>query len=128
LCTALQLTNFWQDLGRDWQAGRVYVPRDVQLRCGAREEDLAKPMMSDAWVRAIAECVAVTDELFVRGRGVCDGVKGRLRYELRVTWLGGRRILERVAAAGPTLPVARPTLTAADVPLLMWRALRWRRV
>ena len=27
LCTALQLTNFWQDLGRDWRAGRLYVPR-----------------------------------------------------------------------------------------------------
>ena len=29
LCTALQLTNFWQDFGRDWRAGRLYVPRDV---------------------------------------------------------------------------------------------------
>src|SRR3954449_11214901 len=25
LCTALQLTNFWQDFGRDWLAGRIYV-------------------------------------------------------------------------------------------------------
>src|SRR5207248_2477764 len=23
LCTALQLTNFWQDFGRDWRAGRL---------------------------------------------------------------------------------------------------------
>src|SRR4029077_6921173 len=29
LCTALQLTNFWQDFGRDWHAGRLYVPREV---------------------------------------------------------------------------------------------------
>ena len=33
LCTALQLTNFWQDFGRDWRAGRLYVPRDVQRAC-----------------------------------------------------------------------------------------------
>ena len=26
LCTALQLTNFWQDLARDWTTGRLYVP------------------------------------------------------------------------------------------------------
>ena len=26
VCTALQLTNFWQDLDRDWRIGRVYVP------------------------------------------------------------------------------------------------------
>src|SRR2546430_16065868 len=31
LCTALQLTNFWQDFGRDWRAGRLYVPRDEQM-------------------------------------------------------------------------------------------------
>jgi squalene synthase HpnC len=128
LCTALQLTNFWQDLGRDWQAGRVYVPREVQVRCGAREEDLAKPALTDAWMRALDECVAMTDELFARGRIVCDGVAGRLRFELRVTWLGGRRILERVSAVRRTLPIARPALTAADVPVLIWRALRWQRV
>ena len=32
LCTALQLTNFWQDFGRDWRAGRLYVPREVCTR------------------------------------------------------------------------------------------------
>ena len=26
VCTALQLANFWQDLERDWNIGRVYVP------------------------------------------------------------------------------------------------------
>ena len=26
VCTALQLTNFWQDLERDWQKGRLYLP------------------------------------------------------------------------------------------------------
>src|SRR5262245_49298183 len=34
LCTALQLTNFWQDFGRDWRAGRLYVPCDVLAACG----------------------------------------------------------------------------------------------
>ena len=37
LCTALQLTNFWQDLAVDWRRGRLYVPAE-ELRCrGARE-------------------------------------------------------------------------------------------
>jgi phytoene/squalene synthetase len=26
ICTALQLTNFWQDLEIDWRKGRLYVP------------------------------------------------------------------------------------------------------
>jgi phytoene/squalene synthetase len=39
LCTALQLTNFWQDFGHDWIIGRLYVPRDVVVACRARERE-----------------------------------------------------------------------------------------
>jgi squalene synthase HpnC len=60
MCTALQLTNFWQDLGRDWRAGRLYVPRDVWSACGAQEADLDRAALTEAWSRAIDACVAVT--------------------------------------------------------------------
>src|SRR5438552_3028298 len=49
LCTALQLTNFWQDFGRDWRAGRLYVPRDVLEECAADEAHLAGGAMTAAW-------------------------------------------------------------------------------
>jgi squalene synthase HpnC len=126
LCTALQLTNFWQDFGRDWRAGRLYVPREVYAACGATEDELRCGAIGDAWVRAMRECVAVTAGLFQTGRLVCDGVAGRLRYELRLTWAGGRRILERVDARGRRLLVDRPTLGLGDAPSLLWRALSWR--
>src|SRR5262249_60482081 len=48
LCTALQLTNFWQDFGRDWRAGRLYVPREVARACGAAETDLEKGRLTPA--------------------------------------------------------------------------------
>jgi len=126
VCTALQLTNFWQDFGRDFRAGRLYVPRDVWAAAGADERDLAAGRMTAPWRQAIGECVEWTDRLFARGRLVCDGVCGRLRAELRATWHGGRLILERVGARRADLLVHRPTLTPADAPLLVWRALRWR--
>ncbi len=125
LCTALQLTNFWQDFGRDWQAGRLYVPRSVQDACGASEADLADRSLTPAWVRAIEECATVTRDLFDQGKAVCDGVDGRLRLELRLTWLGGRRVLDRVVERHASLPLSRPTLGAADVPSLLWRAALW---
>jgi hydroxysqualene synthase len=126
LCTALQLTNFWQDLGRDWRAGRLYVPREVQTACGAGEDELASAApLGPGWARALRECIAVTQEQFTAGRAVCDGVTGRLRYELRFTWLGGRRILERVDRARRELVTRRPTLGGGDLPLLLWRAARW---
>jgi len=125
LCTALQLTNFWQDFGRDWRAGRLYVPHEVLQGAGASERDLAAGRFNAAWVEAIDACIVTTRESFDRGRDVCDGVRGRLRFELRLTWLGGYRILERVERARAELLHQRPTLGGLDVPVLFWRAARW---
>ena len=124
LCTALQLTNFWQDFGRDWRTGRLYVPREVQAAVGADERQLSTTM-TDTWARAIERAVAFTRERFAEGRAVCDGVRGRLRFELRFTWLGGSRILERVERGRYALMERRPALGAADVPLLLLRAVTW---
>jgi hydroxysqualene synthase len=126
LCTALQLTNFWQDFGRDWRAGRLYVPREVQDACGADESLLAAGRITDPWARALESSAAFTRERFAEGRAVCDGVRGRLRAELRFTWLGGMRILERVERDRFVALERRPTLGFGDAPLLVWRAALWR--
>jgi squalene synthase HpnC len=125
LCTALQLTNFWQDFGHDWVVGRLYVPRDASVACRAREMDLNGPFLNEAWMAAMRQCVDRTRAQFEAGRAVCDGVAGRLRYELRLTWLGGTRILERVERTGAALLTRRPTIGTRDVPRLLWRAARW---
>jgi squalene synthase HpnC len=127
LCTALQLTNFWQDFGRDWRAGRLYVPREVQEACGAAEADLDAGRMTRSWSAAIARAAEFTRSLFDEGRAVCDGVGGRLKLELRLTWLGGVRILERVERRRADLLTYRPALGMADAPLLLVRAVGWPR-
>jgi squalene synthase HpnC len=125
VCTALQLTNFWQDLERDWLKGRVYVPQAVLRAAGAREDDLARREMSPAWRAALRAAAARTRELFAKGRPVADGVRGRLRWELRATWLGGSRILDRLEASDFDVFRARPVLTRRDMPALAWRMLTW---
>jgi phytoene synthase len=126
LCTALQLTNFWQDLERDWHKGRLYVPaRDIEDD-RASLADLGAGQLSDAWRRVLRRMTERTRCLFDEGRTVCDGVRGRLRHELRVTWLGGMRVLERVERIDYDVFAARPALGLADVPAIVWRALLWR--
>ena len=127
LCTALQLTNFWQDLGRDWRNGRLYVPAEVALACSASEEALDGERLNEPWIRAIEACVAFTRERFDAGRDVCDGVRGRLRAELRFTWLGGMRILDRVHRGRARLLHQRPALGLADAPAIAWSAIQWTR-
>jgi hydroxysqualene synthase len=126
VCTALQLTNFWQDVERDWRKGRIYVPRDTRDRTGASERDLDGGAITPAWRDALADAAKRTRALYEQGRPVCDGVAGRLRYELRFTWLGGRRILDRLEQAGFDVFAARPSLGAADLASLAWQAVAWR--
>jgi squalene synthase HpnC len=125
LCTALQLTNFWQDVERDWRNDRLYVPLEDVDACHARVQDLSDSRMTEPWNHALQRVAGRTRESFRAGRDVCDGVHGRLRYELRLTWLGGMRILEHLEAAHFDVFVSRPTLTPRDAPRLVWQALTW---
>ncbi len=127
VCTALQLTNFWQDLAIDWRRGRLYVPAEEHQRAGASLEALDRGELTDQWRQALSQSSARTRALFDRGRAVCDGVTGRLRYELRATWLGGLRVLDQLEASGFDVFHARPSLGMSDVPALAWGAVWWRR-
>lgn len=126
ICTALQLTNFLQDFRRDWERGRLYVPAEIWSRCGARDEDLGASALPPPWRAALAEMAGRTRALFEQGRNLCDRLPGRLGLELRLTWLGGRRILDRLERTGCDPFVRRPVLGAPDYAALLWRALLWR--
>jgi phytoene synthase len=56
---------------------------------------------------------------------VADRVHGRLAWELRATWLGGMRVLDRLEAAG--FDGARPALGPADAAVIGWQILTWTR-
>lgn len=124
VCTALQLTNFWQDLGDDWrQRNRLYVPQDVLDWHGAHLAALDTGRPDAAWQAVMADLGTRTQLLFDAGRPVCDAVRGRLRYELRATWLGGTTVLRRTLDARRTSLHARPVLTRADALRLAARVL-----
>lgn len=126
VCTALQLTNFWQDLAIDWQRGRLYLPGELWRTAGADTADLDRRMLSAPWRSALQQASSVTRTLFAEGRPVCDSVNGRLRYELRATLLGGLRILDKLERGHFDVFQQRPTLNASDAMVIAWRALaRW---
>jgi hydroxysqualene synthase len=126
VCTALQLTNFWQDLAIDWSRGRLYVPEDLWRPRGADPAELDDHRLTHPWLTTMRECSARTRDLFAEGRGVCDGVSGRLRYELRATWLGGTRILDRLDRSGYDVFRSRPALGTIDALVIACETLLWR--
>ena len=125
ICSALQLTNFWQDLKVDFDRGRIYLPADEIQQHGADERDLATGRLTRAWSMALGSAVERTRTLFLAGRPLCGAVAGRLKYELRATWLGGMRVLSRIERADFDVVARRPRLGPTDLPWLAWKLATW---
>ena len=125
ICSALQLTNFWQDLKVDFDRGRIYLPAEEIRGHGATESDLAAGRLTQAWRGAMAAAVARTRAMFLAGRPLCEAVAGRLKHELRATWLGGMRVLSRIEHVDFDVVERRPSLGASDVPWLAWKLVTW---
>jgi hydroxysqualene synthase len=127
LCTALQLANHWQDVAIDLRRGRIYLPEDALRRFGVSVTDLGSLPVTEAFRALMRDRVARTRALFTAGRPLCDAVRGRLRWEIRLTWLGGQRILDRIEAAGHDVFTTRPRLGPADALVILGRAVTWSR-
>jgi hydroxysqualene synthase len=131
ICTALQFTNFWQDVDVDLARGRVYLPQSELLMRGGRvdgagdEAGAAAGGEAAAIRRALRPAIQRTRQLFTAGRPLCDAMTGRLRYELRATWLGGTRILDRVERQLDAATGVRPTLGIGDFSWVAWHTLTW---
>jgi hydroxysqualene synthase len=125
ICSALQLTNFWQDLKVDFDRGRIYLPGEEMAGHGAAEADLAAGRLTRAWRAAMAAAVSRTRAMFLSGRPLCGAVAGRLKHELRATWLGGMRVLSRIEGVDFDVVASRPSLGTRDVPWLAWNLVTW---
>jgi len=124
VCTALQLANFWQDVSVDIGKDRVYLPADEMARVGVSVDDLREGRFSDRYAALMKFQVDRTREIFRQGRPLPEAVRGRLKYELRLTWLGGTRILERIEELGYDTLHRRPAISTFDKLRLLGRTLR----
>ncbi|MFN7949312.1 MAG: squalene synthase HpnC [Blastocatellia bacterium] len=123
ICTALQLANFWQDVSVDLQKDRVYLPQDEMARFGYSEAQLQARAFDEQFAALMKHQVERTRDLFMQGRPLPELVRGRLRYELRLTWHGGMRILEYIERQQYDTLSRRPKITKADKLRLLLRMM-----
>ena len=126
ICSALQLANFWQDLGVDAARGRVYVPAADLRRHDIAIDELLARTDSDRVRALVGELVAWARGLMLAGAPLVHAVPGRAGWELRLVVQGGLRILEKIDRSGGATLHARPTIGLGDAALLAWRALTMR--
>jgi squalene synthase HpnC len=123
VCSALQLINFWQDLGLDRSRGRCYVPADA-LRRHALTPDALQPGRDTPATRALMrELCDWAGQLMRQGAPLAHRIPGRAGWELRLVVQGGLRILEKISRMDYACLSHRPTLQRRDALPLLWRAV-----
>jgi phytoene synthase len=123
VCTALQLTNFWQDVDGDLGRGRCYIPEEDLDRFAGSREALAERRATDGFRALMAFEVDRTRALFRRGLALAGLVNGRLGREVRVFAGGGLAILDRLEAVGYDVFTRRPTLSRAALARVVLRGV-----
>lgn len=133
ICTALQLTNHWQDVKRDLlERNRIYLPSDLhripdfdeRLLQTARNGHAPDTTFLADYRALIRECVERTWALFDQGRPLLSMVDPELRPILWLFHAGGASVLRRIEQWNYETCLARPKLGRLAKLLLVLRAGR----
>lgn len=118
-CTALQLTNFWQDVAGDYKRGRIYIPLEDMRRFGYTEQMLSKGEYNARFRELMAFEVDRASKLFDEGWKLTGMVKGVLRTDLKLFTLGGRAVLDGIRRIDYDTLHKRPTVSRLRKTLLL---------
>ena len=121
ICTALQLTNFWQDVSRDLEIDRVYIPAEVMEKHGYSYEQLFAKVENKAFREMIKELTDRTRRIFEEGRELIHGLSGRLKYEIKATYAGGNMILDKIEGIDYGVLSERVKLGKTDKAKILFR-------
>ncbi len=123
ICTALQLTNFWQDIALDLEKDRIYIPLENMERFGYTVGDLKSHTLNDSFRNLLSYQIEFTRDLFKKGLPLCSSVGKRLSFELRAVWSGGMKILEKIERNRYDIFKNRPVITTMDKIKIISRVL-----
>jgi squalene synthase HpnC len=124
-CTALQLANFWQDVSRDLEKGRIYIPLDAAAAQGLSENDIVERRFDERYVRLMKDLIARTRLLFAEGMPLAGMVDGRLSVDLEMFSRGGLAVLDAIEAMDYDTLHHRPAIgKATQARLLGWTLVK----
>jgi squalene synthase HpnC len=115
ICTGLQLANFWQDIGRDLDIGRVYLPAEDRARFGYSLEALAARETNPPFIELMRFEVERARDFLYGGLPLAEQMPGRLQVDIELFARGGLKILERIESIGYRVWETRPVVSKRDV-------------
>jgi squalene synthase HpnC len=122
-CTALQLANFWQDVSRDLEKGRIYIPLDAAAARGLSEGDIVERRFDERYVQLMKDLITRTRALFSQGAPLSRMVDASLSVDLEMFTRGGLAVLDAIEASGYDTLHHRPSIGKGKQARLLGRAL-----
>jgi len=121
-CTALQLANFWQDVGVDFAKRRIYLPLEDLRRFGVSEEEIRNSQNTPAFREMMKFEVGRAREWFAQGMPLVSKVNHELAIDIELFSRGGMEILRAVERQGYAVLGRRPAISKARKLALVARA------
>lgn len=113
-CTALQLANFWQDVARDLEKDRLYIPIEDLEQHGLHEQDIFARRFDERFASLMKTLVERTLVMFDAGLPLAQMVDRRLQLDIELFNRGGREILRAIERQGYDVFDRRPALGRVD--------------
>ena len=114
ICTALQLTNFFQDSKIDFNRGRIYYPQAEMEKYGVAEKVFELNENNLNLQKLVKFNVERTRVLFNDGKKLLKFLKGGLKLEISWTLRGGEAILDKISKNNYDVLNKRPVLSKTD--------------
>ena len=123
ICTALQLTNFWQDLSVDIRKDRIYLPEEEMQLYGITVDSLKAFQFTPGLRELIKLQCTRAQEMFDKGRPLMNMLNKGLKFEIKLTLQGGMEILRLIAKQNYNTLINRPRITKTRAAFLLLKAL-----
>lgn len=122
ICTGLQLANFWQDVARDLQIGRIYLPADARSQFGVTDQMLQQPHSPPELKSLLAKLCDDAEALFRRGLPLANHVPTWLASDVKLFAHGGLATLDAIRKVDYDVLRSRPKVSKTKQLSLMVRA------
>jgi len=129
ICSGLQWANFCQDVARDFQRGRIYLPQESFRNYGYDEACFEQALVNDAWRGLLATEVERAESMLLAGEPLMTRMPAEFRLQTELFQRGGRAILREIRRSRYDVWSRRPTVgrrTKGVQFLQAWMAA-WRR-
>jgi squalene synthase HpnC len=114
ICTGLQLANFWQDISRDLEKGRIYIPLEDMDRFGYSVKDLQNRIFNVKFIDLLKFEILRTRQFFNEGAELENILPRRLAFEIKLFRKGGELVLNKIEKQRYNVLNSRPVITKFD--------------